>query len=497
MATPEPEPDTLPTPSSSPSSSSQLPRFRVLFLGEGNFSFSHSISQFLFHPPSPSSSLQENPATRFLQLPFEYFNNAQLVQLVATSFDTRDQVVAKYGDGKVLLGNLDRIFNGQNKKSKVAREQDESRVQHQVNAWDLASIFKDEKFDRIVWNHPHLGTEDFRLHRCLLAHFFASASNQLNDGGKIIVSLLEGQDERWGITEQCVKGTRSNFGLEERKKFEEGEFPGYEPKRNKTGQSFKNEKTKKHTGSVMRSWSWCFAKGVRVDGATEEKPNESEQQQAMQHLDSPALTTQRFKPPQPQPTTPKPFQCPQCPRSYSSLRAQQSHTYQIHVLQVFGADWQPSPELKHECPDCGRKYGAESYLRQHRVNKHDKLTPGELVALFGDEQDSDRNKQEKDDAGYDYVPCQVCGLAVVEQSWGMQLHLENLKPVLGLEMQCPRCVSRKFIERRALFQHVKFCRLKYLGTEGVVGGNENGEAAKAAEEVERTANTDKEDRVKV
>lgn len=58
---------------------------------------------------------------------------------------------------------------------------------------------------------------------------------------------------------------------------------------------------------------------------------------------------------------------------------------------------------------------------------------------------------------YDFFPCGVCGQAVAVG--GMEMHLAQLKPVLGLKLECEMCES-VFIEQRALLQHVKFCRLK-------------------------------------
>lgn len=477
---------------------SDLRQFRVLFLGEGNFSFSHALAHFLWAPSHDrfrTGGPAGNPAVRFLNLPEAYARAPHRVQLIPTSFDTREQVISKYGDGRVILSNLDRLCASANARARIPRDSpNASRVAHEINAWDLANVFGDLKFDRIVWNHPHLGTEDFRLHRCLLAHFFSSAAGQLLVGpdaqgvspSVVQVSLLEGQDDRWGITAQASKGGK--LGLLERRPFDEGEYPGYEPKRNKTGQSFKNEKTKKHTGSVMKSSSWCFV--PESEGGAKEAPEDEAVEQAVTEpaaAEASSTTAslpsnQRFKPVSAAEAH-KPFQCPHCPRSYASERGRKSHIHMIHELQLEGAEWQAQPELKHECVDCGRKYGAEKYLRMHRINKHDKISKGELVALFGQEADENedlstseaarRNEAEKADAGYDYVPCPVCGLAVVDADWGMQLHLENLKPVLGMEMQCPRkeC-GKKFIERRALWQHYRFCRLK--GVAVVVEGDANG-----------------------
>jgi hypothetical protein len=43
-------------------------------------------------------------------------------------------------------------------------------VQHRINAWTLLEHYPDKRFDLVVWNHPHLGVEDFRYaavrHNC-------------------------------------------------------------------------------------------------------------------------------------------------------------------------------------------------------------------------------------------------------------------------------------------------------------------------------------------
>ncbi|KAI9032230.1 hypothetical protein DFJ74DRAFT_326941 [Hyaloraphidium curvatum] len=473
-----------------------LPLFRVLLLGEGNFAFARALAHFLWDEREVAG-----PAAFFLDLPDLYRTRPHLVQLVATSFDTRAQVVSKYHDSRVLLASLDQACEAASLRIGVPPDSDDaSRVMHEVNAWDLDSVFPRTRFDRIAWNHPHLGTEDFRLHRCLLAHFFRSAAGRIVSGGRVQVSLLEGQDGRWEIVSQATKGGllahRSKEGFDER------EYPGYEPKRNKTGQSFKNEKTRKHTGSEMRSWCWVFAEeGQVAPGQGQEVAGDAngealgEAEGAVDGRLSPASSEDARPSPaakrQAAPATAaKPFACPHCPRTFATARAHGSHVYQIHVLQVEGADWSPEPELKHVCEDCGRRYGSEHRLFQHRTNKHDRVSRGELVALFGEEGADEeeagrRNGLEKEDAGYDFFPCGTCGLAVVDQPWGMQMHLENLKPVLGLEMRCPRTAEdgcgRCFIERRALWQHWKFCRLKgefmlSNGTAGVGAAQGDGDA---------------------
>ena len=79
------------------------------------------------------------------------------------------------------------------------------QVLHGINAWQIQDQFPGLEFDAIVWNHPHLGVEDFRLHKFLMAHFFHSVTRCLKPSGFASVSLVQGQDERWEITAQARK----------------------------------------------------------------------------------------------------------------------------------------------------------------------------------------------------------------------------------------------------------------------------------------------------
>eukprot|EP00382_Lankesteria_abbotti_P004051 CAMPEP_0113865154 /NCGR_PEP_ID=MMETSP0372-20130328/17916_1 /TAXON_ID=340204 /ORGANISM="Lankesteria abbotti" /LENGTH=131 /DNA_ID=CAMNT_0000848799 /DNA_START=6 /DNA_END=401 /DNA_ORIENTATION=- /assembly_acc=CAM_ASM_000359 len=87
-------------------------------------------------------------------------------------------------------------------------------------------------------NHPHLGIEDFRLHRFLMSHFFYSCRRVLSgvvgdgvvgDGVFVVMSLVEGQFERWDVEAQAV---RHGFELTSHVPFVHLSFPFYESRRN-------------------------------------------------------------------------------------------------------------------------------------------------------------------------------------------------------------------------------------------------------------------------
>lgn len=103
--------------------------FKILLLGDGNFSFTLALAKDLH---------------RYLSIPKESVST-----LTATSFDSREELLEKYQDFKDVLRQLMTL---------------PVKLMHRVNAWELPSQFN-EKFNLIQWNHPHLGTENFKLHR--------------------------------------------------------------------------------------------------------------------------------------------------------------------------------------------------------------------------------------------------------------------------------------------------------------------------------------------
>ena len=86
-------------------------------------------------------------------------------------------------------------------------------MHHAVNAWQAHVQFPPGSFHHVVWNHPHLGLEDFRLHRFLMAHLFDSLQQAVTSPGRVSISLVDGQPERWDIVNQAGQ---KHFALEAR-----------------------------------------------------------------------------------------------------------------------------------------------------------------------------------------------------------------------------------------------------------------------------------------
>ncbi|KAI9098911.1 hypothetical protein DFS34DRAFT_94739 [Phlyctochytrium arcticum] len=493
------------------SSSNEGP-LRVLILGDGNFSFSLALCRLLW-PKTLPATLSQTPqpeyinthvARAYLGLPLD---SKRQIQITTTSFDDLQELLKKYPETREILATL------QDERHQAHGV----RVMHGINAWELSSQFASEdKFDVVVWNHPHLGTEDFRLHRFLMAHFFSSVASVLNKSSDpcVCVSLVEGQETRWDLVAQAI---RSDLQLKQVASFDERPWPGYVVKRNKHGGSFKNVHTKRHTGSTMKSNLFRFEFGearVLWEGldktpidrdllplpAPDENPEHtlesnrvhttspsepSPSSQSTRHVHSitrslePAdgLTGPTQKPVSTRKSRalsaiPTSLICPHCSKQLTSPRAWSQHVHMVHTLQKFGTDWTPARAKDFKCTavGCEKSFAGQDALWQHEINKHTAITseelPGAVDQLTGSNS-GDATTTSGDD--YDYIPCDVCGQAVVKRDWGMLLHLETLKPAVGLDMQCPLCEKDRkgagkggmgFIESRALFQHYKFCRTK-------------------------------------
>lgn len=208
------------------------PDATLLLVGEGDFSFARSL-------------VQEN-----LILP---------ENLVATSFDSKEEVVSKYPGVEEIMNFL---------------ESEGVNVIHEVDATDLVTSLKlkpnsktkqkpnrilpaGKKLNYIMFNFPHTGRgmkdvdRNIRDHQKLVLNYFKSckdlfslANNSAKDDfagystaitsdeareGKIILSLFEGEPyASWNIK---ILGRSEGFRVERSGKFDWLSFPGYHHKR--------------------------------------------------------------------------------------------------------------------------------------------------------------------------------------------------------------------------------------------------------------------------
>lgn len=425
----------------------------VILLGDGNFSFSLALATQLW---SWSDESRRRVALTYLGVR----DVAAIGTLYCTSFDSREELLRKYPEYAAIEAKLVRF--------------ERVRVRHNVNAWEIALSFgADVRFDVIAWNHPHLGVESFKLHRFLMAHFFDSARSSLAtaDDAAVIVSLVDGQAERWSLTDQAQD---RGFDLAATDAFEEQHYPGYICKRNNNAESFKNAHTQERMSSRMLSFTYRYRRRAGpIVAATPQAPDyvDEHQQQPTDDnaVDTPqvaATTSAAVSDEPPHARRPrkkpldedKPFQCTVCQRRFTTERGVQGHNYEMHVLQRAGANWTPESEARVACPVCDKRFRDAEAAWQHAVSRH--ATPlaleevGEL--LSGAAHATAKAAAAAADSSADFFPCPVCGQAVPSQ-WGLEQHQESLKPLVGLYARCRYC-EKTFIEHRALMQHANFCR---------------------------------------
>ncbi|XP_049935312.1 heavy metal-associated isoprenylated plant protein 41-like [Nymphaea colorata] len=163
----------------------------ILLVGEGDFSFSHSVAKKL----------------------------GSARKMTATSLDSREELKKMYGDAQQNLEQLARmgclLLHGMDATTMSAREE-----------------LRDRRFDRIVFNNPRVRTvgldhdkKQIKENSKLMEEFFENASGLLSPGGEVYVSMKTcAPYNEWKVVRQAAK---SGLFLADKCEFKISEFPGY------------------------------------------------------------------------------------------------------------------------------------------------------------------------------------------------------------------------------------------------------------------------------
>ncbi|KAI5952677.1 hypothetical protein KGF54_003544 [Candida jiufengensis] len=235
------------------------PNDTVLLIGEGDFSFAKSL---------------------ILQ------NFIKVENLIATSFDSYDELILKYPntveenlkfleekggqvkfnvDATNLIQSLDLNLNSKQKKLKQRVKLFENVKPNETDEDDLEedtnnNTDKYKKLDYIMFNFPHTGKgvkdqdRNIRDHQNLIINYFKNCDqlfqlvNQKDQSrndfagyeedwtpnGKIILTVFEGEPySSWGIK---IIAREQNYKVEQSGRFEWGMFPEYHHKRTNSSQ---------------------------------------------------------------------------------------------------------------------------------------------------------------------------------------------------------------------------------------------------------------------
>lgn len=499
-----------------------------LTLGDGDFSYSLDLALFLKENQGDGrngTKLDDPLPTR----------SQQEIQLFATGIDTYDELRLKYRDVDSILQKLRNVspqFKGDgsihhlNKKAKIRNKSTNNDIVHKISVGIKHSInaiintieavsndvdlvqFYSLGHDHVIFNHPHLGTEDARLHQRFLSHFFYSAYKYWlkSPGGILHLTLAKGQCERWHAVQSAKK---QGFTLLHRCPFEPPPQPSstfYQHRRHQNGKSFAARTTYK---------SETFTFGRQTDIG--------------RYIATclPWQNSMTFESNSIGPTTPAPktnyealsYPCPHCPKAFREKRSLKNHVLSTH--KVFKEKDEPHDDIQSSsnsrtpliCDICNpptslltqcstikepsspsssstlkpqpRLFTSAQALADHKRAKHyglhtnikpdwfeeDHHPQQEQYSIVNHEtvhQDNERGNNDSKLTG----SCKICDKKFMTQEEEIKHDMEFIprsfrvlsKPSVVEESlpvnECSVC-KKRFREKRALYQHMNFCALQH------------------------------------
>ncbi|KAL9181836.1 hypothetical protein ACHAXT_012179 [Thalassiosira profunda] len=216
-----------------------------LLLGEGDFTYSLDACRRLASLPVNGAAAAAAPAASSPLPPPDDVDVPATASVTCSGVDTLEELRAKYKDADFVLRGI-RACHQRPQADGIKRVEVDVRIVHGINAVDAEGKEGDainEQFDRVIFNHPHLGTEDAQLHSRFLCHLFHAATKRwMKLQGLLHLTLVNGQCARW----RCLEGAaKHGLKLLRRRAFrpppppvgEDGETY-YELRRHQSGRSF-------------------------------------------------------------------------------------------------------------------------------------------------------------------------------------------------------------------------------------------------------------------
>ena len=398
------------------SSNNEKETLTFMTLGDGDFSYSLDMAKYLASET----------------------NAANLV--VATGIDSFDELHAKYRDASFLLKGLDAL----NQSSKTVSV----TIHHGVNAIEpppSTSSASDNqwKAHHVIFNHPHIGTEDAALHSRFLSHFLYTASIHWMraSGGVLHLTLVKGQYERWTVEDSAK---RHDLVLLERNPFLPPRGGGhYQHRRHQTGKSFASRAT---------GGSETFTFGRRKDDGKYIATR-------LPWLESANLAATLE------------FPCPHCEKTFREERSRKSHVKAVHDPSTKRKRVEALPCLECQALDIVRvfphKQALQDHIRAKHTSLHSSIQPDwakEKVESSPGNNTSVSDVVDSEESRTTFGSCRIC-MKVFRNNEDESRHYNEFipRPVSEIEQQdalvihqCSFC-DRTFRDRRAQQQHENAC----------------------------------------
>lgn len=397
----------------------------ILTLGDGDFTYSLDLARY-----------------------FSLHGHETKVQLFCTSFDSQEELLAKYKDSPYILRQL---LSLQNPKLSIS-------ILHGINA--IAGFeARIGHVDHVMFHHPHLGIEDAVLHGRFLCHFFHSCIHgwMTPKGGLVHLTLVDGQFDRWNCEKAAIN---QGLKLVERKPFlpPPVDHPSYQYRRHQTGKSFESRRPQ---GSETFVFGRIESQRIIPSNLFQASPDPSPSV-AIDDLNS---QQQRLDLAAPQVAG---LECPFCDRVFKEERSRRCHLRDKHPN---GADKKAKTNdgtITLECIHCAtetkesRQFTSEQALQDHIRAKHVAIHKT-VIPDWCQKEDAPLISSGTDDANEHNgaSSCHICGMLFTRKDQEVK-HLDDFKPIIpDKEFECSFC-TKKFRETRAKLQHENFCSSKPL-----------------------------------
>jgi uncharacterized C2H2 Zn-finger protein len=442
------------------SSDDQIDDYDYLTLGDGDFSFSLDMCRFFQIDTAIKDALN---------------SNRNKIKIVCTGIDPESDLKAKYRDvdfiKKQILAlsrHVPRITEESYHKTKRAKAENSSELEisifHGVNAirpWSSNQKnschpqLSNSKFKHVIFNHPHIGREDAKLHSRFLSHFFHSATNHwLAKDGILHLTLVKGQCERWNAIEHATK-----HGLVLLSRYEFNPPPAVlkfiDVQKTQYGDdlSLTNEIYLSKEGLKCRYQYRRHQSGRGFASRTNGSETLSFGISGILHSVS-FLPWQKIKIPETL------LRCSYCSKEFMDERARKNHVNSVHKSTS-----EPNIQDHFFCDDCEKKFKSEEALEAHKTAKHS----SSLNSIKPDWAACELNRAECIEAipKTEMCTCDICGYQFSNDL--KQKHYTEFIPVFSNNdlirseqesvLSCHKC-QKVFKDNRAYTQHSIFCKLE-------------------------------------
>jgi hypothetical protein len=402
-------------------------------LGDGDFTFSLDLAGWL------SNATHRDRDKNGCTVPRR--------ELFCTGLDSLSSLTSKYQDTPFVLKQLNKYQD--NGAFSVT-------VEHEVNAMEPpAPLASHLPAQIILFNHPHLATENAKLHYNFLCHLFHSVwHSYIAANGIFLLTLARGQYERWDCEKAAVQQGmrlvwRGPFQPPQPPKNRENSHRTYYAlRRHQTGKSFANRVLGTSETFVFQrlldtpdpQWEkyvgWLFS---QPSSASKEGENTEEAEQDREQ-------------------TSDSHPCPFCDKRFSEERSVRSHIRCKHSKR--------KRESKVSCGLCSREglirvfdsaQGLEDHINaQHRA-LHKTIRPDWY-------QTSD---QMNAPATAPHKSCRICNARLFgsDTDQALKIHMESFLPQIDRSDQpsfeCSFC-KKVFQQNRACLQHENHCAKRVI-----------------------------------